>query len=632
MCKRIAVLSACVIISFAVLLITFTNIARKCKGATALLSNAQNLPAGTSVIARDALITQPIGGLDKTDASKEIISVTGQPFDKALRATIRKTSAETNATQMTIPNITYIEKGDVLYISVYVRGSEKPAQTLVMLERSVSPWEKSVSLSAAAPKNPREWKRYIIPFQSVDTYQPYQAMVSLRLAFGPQTIDIGGLSVINLGKNMAYDELVKKVGLANPLGDVKVEINPSVKYQKIIGLGGNFCQARYGLTEAFDLVGRYNLDHLHVAQARIGIPLNNWVPDPPVDGVLQYRDNAQPHAAFLAMQEMARRKIPIIGTVWEGPVWMLGGYAEERHRTLSKDKYDLCIEAIAQFLVTARDKYGASVDYYSFNEPDWGVNFYFPPQEMADFIRQAGKRFDALGLKTKFLVGDTTGGSPFVDYANVLLSDKSISKYLGPLAFHCWDALSSSDAAYAKIGELMRSSGKTLYCTEGGYDSALWHKPNPWQPWDNGLFTAQAYVKTLRLTGASTIDYWTYEDNYPIISSDGKTPYGIFYTLKQLEDALPKGATVVSTLSDNEDLSAVAVIGPGRKQYSVIMVNTKGSGTVAISGLSGNRTVNIWVSNDNAQNKLVNSNVSVPKSGMLTLPVTPRSVVTITSI
>jgi O-glycosyl hydrolase len=62
---------------------------------------------------------------------------------------------------------------------------------------------------------------------------------------------------------------------------------------------------------------------------------------------------------------------------------MLPGTTEQGGRTLPRERYDDCIEAIAQFLVTARDKYGATVDYFSFNEPDYGINFKFTPAQMA---------------------------------------------------------------------------------------------------------------------------------------------------------------------------------------------------------------------------------------------------------
>jgi hypothetical protein len=174
------------------------------------------------------------------------------------------------------------------------------------------------------------------------------------------------------------------------------------------------------------------------------------------------------------MQMMARRKIPITGSVWEGPQWMVGGTPEQGGKTLPRERYDDCIEAVAQFLVTARDKYNAPVDYFSFNEPDYGINFKFTPAQMAEFIRLAGPRFAALGLKTKFLTADTANGSNFVEYARPLLEDKTIAPYLGPLAFHSWDVLGATDEKYTGIAALGRQYNRPVWCTEAGHDAQLW--------------------------------------------------------------------------------------------------------------------------------------------------------------
>jgi hypothetical protein len=285
-----------------------------------------------------------------------------------------------------------------------------------------------------------------------------------------------------------------------------------------------------------------------------------------------YRDEAQARAALLQMQEMARRRIPIIGSVWEGPLWMLPG-TPEQGRTLPPERYADCIEAVARFLVTARDKYDAPVDYFSFNEPDYGGNFKFTPAEMAAFIRQAGPRFRELGLRTKFLVGDTANGSNFPSYARPLLEDRSIAPYLGPLAFHSWDALGVPDARYREIAAMGRRYDKPVWCTEVGHDAQLWQQPNPWESWEHALRTALAYEKTLRLSGASVMHYWTYQDNYPLVNKEGTRPFAVFSVMQQMEDALPAGAKIAAATSDREDLRALAAAGPRPGQFSLLLVN-----------------------------------------------------------
>ena len=596
---------------------------------------ARTKPDGTPVIAPDALLTTPVGGLERTAARSEVFSVDGLPFKKALRVVIGRDAPDTNATQLTIVNTARVERGDVMLASFHIRGQAtagkstsdrktgvSPAQVMFLFERATSPWTKSASYSATAPTAPDRWRPVHVPFRAAESYAPGQAMVSLRFAFGPQTVEIGGLDVRNFGKSRTLEDVIGMASADSPIGTVNIGLVLSRKAQTMVGFGGNFCQPRYGSTEPMDAVGRFNLERLTVAHARVGIPLNWWAPEPGV-----YKDEAQAHASFLLMQDLSRRRIPIVGSVWEGPAWMLGGSREQMGRTLQPDKYDACIEAIGQYLVTARDRYGVTVEHFSFNEPDIGVNFKFTSAQMAAFIGRAGPRFRALGLKTTFLVGDTANGMATVDYCRPLLTDKALAPYLGPVAFHCWDALSAPDKQYAAIAELGRQFRKPVWCLEAGHDAQLWQQPDPWQSWENALRTALAYERTLRLTGATIMDYWTYQDNYPLVSKDGKTPYPVFHVMAQMENVFRRGSTVIGCTTDNEEVRALATVGPAEGQRALLLVNPSGPGKTVVRGFRAGAAVRMETSVSSAQRRAVTAKVGA--NGTLSVDVPARSVVTV---
>jgi O-glycosyl hydrolase len=592
-------------------------------------AQSELLPGGKSILPPDALLNTPVAGLERTRATTQTVAVTGQGFERALRVLIGERASETNATQLTIQNSEPIAKGDALLASFSVRGTSstgnKPAQMEFLFEKATSPWTKSVT-SAVATRSGNEWKRVLIPFTSVDNYAPGEAMVSLRLAFSPQTLEIGGLSVVNYGTSRTAAELVALAAEKNPLGKVSATLHLNQTRQTMRGFGGNFAQPRYGATEPLDPVGEYNLKNLRVVHARIGIPLNHWAPQRGV-----YKDEAQAQAALLQMQMMARRKIPITGSVWEGPQWMVGGTPEQGGKTLPRERYDDCIEAVAQFLVTARDKYNAPVDYFSFNEPDYGINFKFTPAQMAEFIRLAGPRFAALGLKTKFLTADTANGSNFVEYARPLLEDKTIAPYLGPLAFHSWDVLGATDEKYTGIAALGRQYNRPVWCTEAGHDAQLWQAQNPWQSWENALRTALAYERTIRLSGAEQMDYWTYQNNYPLVSKDGQTPYPVWHVVRQMEVALPPGAKVATATTNHDDLKVLPTAGPKSGQFSVLVVNTVGPGEVTLSGLPRNAAVSVVESTTTAQAQARTQKYRTDNRGRVAIAVPARSVVTLLS-
>ena len=585
---------------------------------------------GVPVLRPDALLTTTVGGLTSTKSTAQIVPVSGQPFTRALRVTIGINAPDTNVTQLTIPNAAAVAKGDLLLASFYVRGTSNtgniPAQVGFLFEKATDPWTKSVTETVSTAPDRTAWKRVLIPFTAIDSYKPGEVMASLRLAFGPQTVEIGGLNIVNYATSRSIGELVALAAERNPLGAATVTVRLADTRQLMTGFGGNFAQPRYGATEPMDTVGQYNLDHLRVAHARIGIPLNNWTPEKGV-----YRDDAQAHAALLQMQEMARRKIPITGSVWEGPLWLLPGTVE-KGRPLPRENYKACIEAIAQFLITARDKYGASVDYFSFNEPDYGVNFKFTSAEIADFIRLAGPRFVTLGLKTKFLIGDTANGSNFADYARPLLEDKSLAPYLGPLAFHSWDALSAPEAKYTAIAELGKRYRKPIWCTEAGHDAQLWQARNPWASWDNGLRTALAYERTLRLTGAQQMDYWTYQDNYPLVRKDDSKPFPVWYVVRQMEDALPRGSRVATAAVSQADLKALPAVGPKAGQFSLLLINPIGAGRITVAGLPAGATLSVTRSTESGQGQKAVKALRVDRTGRVTVDIPTRSVVTLQSI
>jgi O-glycosyl hydrolase len=584
---------------------------------------------GAVIVTSEALLTTPVGGLENTRSTSRTTSVTGQPFSSSLQVTVGAGAPETNATQLTLRTTGPVKKGDVLLASFSLRGAsadgKSPAQVMFLFERTVSPWTKSISQGAASAKRPDAWKRILLPFAAAEDYAPGEAMASLRFAFGPQTVEVGGLSVVDFGTTKSLAMLQAVATEQNPLGSLQAAVHWADLRQTLVGFGGNFCQPRYGSTEPMDLVGRYNLEHLAAAHARIGIPLNSWTPEKGV-----YRDEAQAHAAFLQMHEMKRRKIPFVGSVWEGPLWMLGGRAEQMGRKLSPERVGDCIESLAQFLVTARDKYDAEPEYISFNEPDYGVNFLFTPADMAAFIRQAGPRFREVGIKTKFLVGDTTGGMPIVQYARPLLEDRELTPYLGPIAFHCWDVLGSADARYAEIAALGKEFDKPVWCTEAGHDSALWQAPNPWGSWDNAIRTALAYEKTLRLSGAVLLDYWTYQDNYPIVDPKLGTPYPVFRVIQQMAEALPAGSRIAAAESDSDDLRILASVGPRSGQFGILLINPIGAGKVTLSHLSPNANLTEVCCGEDGHE--VRSKAIVDNVGRVRVSLPARSVVTVLGV
>lgn len=587
-------------------------------GALLLVMWTQAKP-GTVIVESKTLSTTAVDGLANTHSSSQLVSSdVGGHLSTVLRVQVRDTSAEANATQLGLQSSAPAKAGDTMLATFFVRGTrvKGAAHLRFLFSQTTAPWTKSVIRDFDVSP---EWKKIKVPFTATIDYPAEQAMALFYFAFGPQTVELSSVEVTDLGNSIGYEALTEQI--QSPVGSVRISFDKKHPLQSMVGFGGDFPHAQYGGTEPFDSVGNYVLRHLRVAHARVGLPLKYWAQSP---GQFQIEGPAQ--ASMETLAEMSKRHIPTVLSIWEGPTWMLGGKEGEQGRELPRNQYDACIEAITQYLLTAKSKYGVTVDNLSFNEPDSRVDFKFTSTTMRDFIRRAGQRFAAAGLKTKFLVGDTGGGTTLLDFATPILEDPTITEYLGPIAFHSWDALEASDAQYAAIRQLGKRFNKPLLCLEVGHDPGLWRaEGNPFSTWDNALRTAMAYAMTLRLTGASVMDYWTYEDNYPLVDHRKNARYPVFDVIEQMQEVFAPGRRVVVAKSSSADVQALGTVGKDG-DLAVLLVNSGGNGRATLDSFPAGQKVSVLA---RTRQGSMTSTAVVSKDGGLTIKLPHRSVVTV---
>ena len=104
--------------------------------------------AGSPVLAPESHLATPVGGLERTSATAEVISVRGTAFARALRVRIGKAASDTNATQLTIRTAKPVGRGDAMLAIAFVRGSSaKPGAPAAAAGKGAAP-------AAAAGKAP----------------------------------------------------------------------------------------------------------------------------------------------------------------------------------------------------------------------------------------------------------------------------------------------------------------------------------------------------------------------------------------------------------------------------------------------------------------------------------------------
>ncbi len=133
----------------------------------------------------------------------------GQPFKDAVRVEIKEKSNDPWDVQIQSPLSARVEKGDVMLATFYFRTERSfvesaEGDTEFVFELAKEPWTKSVSYPV---KSGREWRKVYVRYVAEDSYDPGQAQMIFRLGYSPQTIELGGVTVENFGKQLALADL-----------------------------------------------------------------------------------------------------------------------------------------------------------------------------------------------------------------------------------------------------------------------------------------------------------------------------------------------------------------------------------------------------------------------------------------
>jgi len=163
----------------------FLFVATLLKGQTSIFTSPDIQPFSYSGPATSRLEIVPVEGQEEFSQALRLRTPDGLPTSSAREYSIR--------VRALVPTV--LTKGDWVLATFHVRAIERTnetAQVKLNFERAVSPYTKS--LSALLPV-PDSWKRYQIPFQIAESYQPREAYFDFWLGYDPQVIEIGGVKI-----------------------------------------------------------------------------------------------------------------------------------------------------------------------------------------------------------------------------------------------------------------------------------------------------------------------------------------------------------------------------------------------------------------------------------------------------
>jgi hypothetical protein len=127
------------------------------------------------------------------------ISISGQPFTQGYRLTVNGTSVRLSDAVLHWPTARAVNTGDNLTLTFWVRKlaplDGHNIRGLVVFGKD----GEKPALATPFPCDSEVWTRYTIPFKAHAAFAAGEARLAFQFAHGPQTFELGGLTLTNNG-------------------------------------------------------------------------------------------------------------------------------------------------------------------------------------------------------------------------------------------------------------------------------------------------------------------------------------------------------------------------------------------------------------------------------------------------
>ncbi len=404
-----------------------------------------------------------------------------------------------------------------------------------------------------------------------------------------------------------------------------IRIYPEVTKQVIGSIGGNYCQANYS-PHAADAIGNETLREFRPTHVRVALPMR-------LRGKKfeEYRGENYTKQTLVieVLDELKQMKTEFGVTnftisVWDIPDELIADPSKKAQRIIKPEAYDEVIQMLLDFFLKAKNEYGVEIDQFSFNESDGGYQIIFSPEATIAFVKKAGQKFEAAGLKTKFLLADTAQTKGTIEFATQIMADPSIWKYLGPLCFHSWWSENISDNEFERIAGFGKAWNKEVWCDELGFDAMAWKVKDMNKSWDYALRFAKISHRLMKYAEVEVSLYWTWQNNYEIMSADLQQKYPSYYITRHQVDFLNTGTQMVHSISSDPEILVLSGIHPDGKKVLQLVNLKKTPVSVAVFGFDS-QTID-EISTTETQNWEIRNNISKTMNGKVDFQLKPESV------
>ena len=127
----------------------------------------------------------------------------GQPFSQKIRIAVNNSGNNQWDAGYGIQNVRAISSGSACLLAIWLRAENNEGQVSLFVQNS-STYENEAYLTFSLSG---QWTQYLIPFDANRNYSAAGLTIGLHLAWKPQTVEIGGLAVLDYGTALTVDEL-----------------------------------------------------------------------------------------------------------------------------------------------------------------------------------------------------------------------------------------------------------------------------------------------------------------------------------------------------------------------------------------------------------------------------------------
>ncbi|MFT3828686.1 MAG: hypothetical protein QM691_03170 [Opitutaceae bacterium] len=352
-----------------------------------------------------------------------------------------------------------------------------------------------------------------------------------------------------------------------------LRVDPAERWQDFDGFGANLCWA------ADNAVTKFTLEHLRLAWSRHELKAILWDLQRAQPGPMLTDD-------FERIRRLQQAGVPWIISIWRLPERF---YTDPNRapagtfgRKIAGDRWPELLELLGSYIQFLKTRYGAEPDLFSFNEPDLGVNVGLSPEEHREAVKRIGTHLAQLGLKTKFLLGDTANPRDTHKYVIATAADADAMRHVGAVSFHSWG--SGTPEQYRAWSEVATWLRLPLLVGEAGTDPGSWRNKT-FDSYTYGLGEARQTFELLRHARPQASLYWQFTADYGLARErDGVAePTGRLWLMKHFTDLTPARSHAIATTSDQRDVFVSAF---ARDDEMVVHVLNVGPATTAtLTGL-----------------------------------------------